>query len=265
MYDVELRELIDETNDKISRLEVMNRHSPSTPSGVGQRANMAPEHGKPCMKPPHFDGSDSWHDYKVQFEIIAKLNAWDYSMKAMYLATCLKGQALSVFGDLDERARYDYNALTTALNRRFGSENREELNKTLLKSRQRKKGESLPELAQSIKRLTRYAYPDAPWEVQDSLAKDKFLEAFEDPDLRWKIFQSRAKTLDEALHIALECEAFKMAETKRLNGSNLPVRSVETTDKMNDEGQKLQSSPETSSDLHQILGESARETEGPTN
>jgi hypothetical protein len=41
-------------------------------------------------------------------------------------------------------------------------------------ARIRKKGETLPELAQDIKRLVRLAYPNAPVEVRDSLAYRSF-------------------------------------------------------------------------------------------
>ena len=75
--------------------------------------------------------------------------------------------------------------------------------------------ETLPELAQNLRRLAKNAYPGAPLDIQDSLAKDQFLDALNDANLRWQIFQARPKTLDEALEIAVESEAFKIAESQR--------------------------------------------------
>jgi hypothetical protein len=167
------------------------------------------------VKPTQFDGKSSWTDYIVQFEMVAELNQWDDRVKAMHLASSLRGVAQSVLGDLDRVARFNYESLTEALDRRFCAENKSELNKTLLKNRSRIDGESLPELSQALRRLAKHAYPEASFTMQDSLAKDQFLDAVGDSDLRWKIFQARPRTLDEALEIAVECEAFQKAESQR--------------------------------------------------
>ena len=65
--------------------------------------------------------------------------------------------------------------------------------------------------------------------MMDSLAKDQLMDALQgdNPDLRWKIFQTRTKSLDEALEIAIECEAFQTAEMQRPNFHN-HVRNIET-------------------------------------
>ena len=150
---------------------------------------------KPNVKPPTYDGTCSWLDYYAQFELVGELNGWNEGVKAMYLASGLRGDARALLGDLDQNARKNYALLVDALNRRFGAENKAELNKTLLKSRRRKKGETLPELAQGIRRLVRNAYPDANYQMMDSLAKDQFMDALDNPDLRWKIFQTGQKVL----------------------------------------------------------------------
>ena len=180
---------------------------------------------KPNVKPPTYDGTCSWLDYYAQFELVGELNGWNEGVKAMYLASGLRGDARALLGDLDQNARRNYIMLVNALNRRFGAENKAELNKTLLKSRRRKKGESLPELAQGIWRLVRNAYPDANYQIMESLAKDHFLDAIDNPDLRWKIFQARTTSLDEALETAIEYEAFQKAEGQRPN-LNTHVRNV---------------------------------------
>ncbi|XP_072030206.1 uncharacterized protein [Amphiura filiformis] len=198
---------------------------------------------KPLMKPSEYDGSTPLQDYLAHFEIVCELNAWP-DVKAAFLATSLRGAALAVLSDLEEHSRYHYPALINALDRRFNSENKAELNKTLLKKRTREKGESLPELAQNLRRLTKYAYPNAPRSMQDILAKDQFLDAL-DPDMRWSIFQTRPKTLDEALDVAIECEAFKLAENQR---SCQYVRSVSNLEVGLDlQSDKLESSEQVDS------------------
>ncbi|KXJ26789.1 hypothetical protein AC249_AIPGENE26432 [Exaiptasia diaphana] len=75
---------------------------------------------------------------------------------------------------------------------------------TYLANRSRLKDEKLPELAQAIRRLTRQAYPEAPQQLRETLARDYFMDA----DMRWRIHQSRPKTLNDALTVAVELEAF---------------------------------------------------------
>ena len=71
------------------------------------------------MKPPTFDGSGSWTDYKIQFELLAELDSWEESTKAIHLAGSLRGPAQSVLGGLDDKRRRVYSALTAALGQRF--------------------------------------------------------------------------------------------------------------------------------------------------
>ena len=178
----------------------------------------------PLMKPSTYDGSTPLTDYLTQFDIVSELNNWHPHTKAQYLAGMLRGDARGVLSDLDPSSQRCLPALVNALKRRFCSGDKEELNRTLLKNRVREKGESLPELAQNLRRLTKFAYPEAPSTIQDSLAKDQFLDAINDTDLRWRIFQSRPKTLDDTLEVAVECEAFHKAECQR--SFNRPCRAV---------------------------------------
>ena len=85
-----------------------------------------------------------------------------------------------------------------------------------LKSRVRKPEETIPELAQDIRKLAKRAYPNAVHSLRDTLTKDHFMDAIIDPDMRWKIFQSRPESLNEAARTALEYEAFQKAEVQRV-------------------------------------------------
>ena len=73
----------------------------------------------------------------------------------------------------------------------------------------------MTELAQDIKRLAGEAYQGAPLEMRDSLSKDAFIEALNDSNLEWTIFQGRPQTLQEALSVALEYEAFQAGRDRR--------------------------------------------------
>ena len=63
--------------------------------------------------------------------------------------------------------------------------------------------------------MTRQAYRDATVSLRESIAKDQFIEALTDPELRWKVDQAKAVTLTEALDAAVEVNAFFFAEKQR--------------------------------------------------
>lgn len=42
-------------------------------------------------KPATYDGKTSWQDYYIQFEMVSELNAWNDTVKAIQLATSLRG------------------------------------------------------------------------------------------------------------------------------------------------------------------------------
>ena len=163
------------------------------------------------IRPSPYDGRSPWDAYKTQFEMLADLNRWTDTEKATFLAINLKGAALSVLGNLPQRSRSDYAALTAALDSRFGVAHQAELNRARLRSRKRQRGEGLPELAEDIERLARLAYPDADPSMLEVLGKDQFIDALLNDDSRLRIRQMRPTTLRAALEHALELESYQLA------------------------------------------------------
>ena len=127
----------------------------------------------------------------------------------------LRGAAQAVLGDLDAPRRRDFRTLVASLNQRFGSENQTEMFRAILKTKTRKPSETLPELAQSVRRLVKQAYPSAPYELLESLACDHFIDALIDSDTRWRIQQTRPRSLNQAVQVAVELEAFQEADRQR--------------------------------------------------
>ena len=205
----------DELADRLDQIHTMAEAvrkppTPPQPSTFTERRKL----GK-SLKPNTFDGVSPWEDYKAQFDLIAELNGWGDETKAVYLAASLKGHAQAVLGDLDERRRRDFTSLVAALSSRFGAEHQTELYRTQLKTLLRKKEQTLPELAQTRRRLTRQAYPEATEAIRETLARDHFIDALPDADVRWRIQQTRPKLLQDALTTAVELEAFQLANLQR--------------------------------------------------
>ena len=167
------------------------------------------------LKAPFFNGETSFKDFLVQFELIAQLAEWDVQTMALELATCLRGSAVSVLSDLPHRDRTYYPTLVQALSNRFDPENQTQLYKAQLRTRIRKDGESIPELAQDINRLVRSAYIELPSELREGIAKDCFIESLNNRELEMAVFQSRPKSLQQAVNVAIEFEAFQATRQRK--------------------------------------------------
>ena len=170
--------------------------------------------GKPNIKPATYDGLSSWQDYKSHFDACAMLGKWSELEKGLYLAVSLRGQAQGVLGNLSGEELHNYDELVKTLSERFAPPNQTELYRAQLRERTKKATESLPELGQSIRRLTNLAYPTAPFDVRETLAKEQFLDALSDSDMRLRIKQARPRDLNEAIRHAVELEAYAKAERK---------------------------------------------------
>ena len=174
-----------------------------------------PEQKRPVQKPPSFDGKSQREPYIAPFEIVAGMNQWNDEQKGNYLATSLKGSALSLLGDLPSDTRQDYKELVAALESRFGSAHYQELHRSKFKSRLRRRDESLQELAEDFERLARLAYPSAPEEMNYLLAKEQFIDAILDGDTRLRLKQSRPHSLRAALTLAMEFKSYWLASRQR--------------------------------------------------
>ncbi|KAK3726509.1 hypothetical protein QZH41_014243 [Actinostola sp. cb2023] len=248
MVDHENDELFDalakiEELAKAKDEETVNNATQITKTGKGGGGAKQYQPTRPRVRPAVYEGTTSWEDYEAQFEMVADLNDWNSEEKAAYLAVSLVGQARTVLGDLSGEERRNFKSLTAALATRFGTtlsitgtENKTEMFRVNVKNRQREKDESLPELAQAIRRLTRQAYPSAAVDLRDILARDYFLDAITETDMRWKIRQARPKSLNEALGVAVELEAFMSAEKQRQRSAR--AAQVTTNSAENDKTKK---------------------------
>ena len=167
-------------------------------------------------RPPTFDGTSNWQDFLVQFEMISAVNKWSEAMKAYELATSLRGVAQGIVTEIDPVRRLDYNYLVMALTARFQPANQANMFKSQMNSYYRKTGQTLPEMGHEIRRITRLAYPTAPTDIRDQLAKDCFIRAINDPKIQLSIFQRDPKTIDDCIRFGLDYEAF-VVEQKRYN------------------------------------------------
>lgn len=203
-----------ENHNRVDNWETPVFPSPERRTSSRRMPKFQPEvenYGKFVQKPTSFDASTVWEAYYAQFEIVSKLNNWNDYQKAAYLATSLKVPALAVLGNLAPENRQNLEVLVSALGNRFGSSHQTDLSRVRFKNRVKQRDESLPEMSEDIERLSRLAYPDAPPTLRDVLARDQFMDALPDEDIRLRIKQERPQTLRKALEMALELESFQPA------------------------------------------------------
>ena len=208
------------------------------------------------MKPQNFSGSEDLEDYLAQFELIADLNGWNYRTKSLYLASTLTGDARGLLNELSSEDRKDYDKIVNVLTIRFGSVNRAEVFRGELQTRTKRRDESLPELAQSIKKLTRKAYPSASSNVIETLAMDYFIDAIPFKEVRIRLREVCPKTLAEAEKIAVRLDAVHVADKTRNGnerGRNFNVKTVEV--KRNDQSKMFEKLESLNSKIDTVSNE----------
>ncbi|VDI70239.1 Hypothetical predicted protein [Mytilus galloprovincialis] len=171
------------------------------------------------IKPQIYDGSDDLEEYLTQFNLLAELNDWDPKTKALLLASSLSGSARAILNEITDGELHNFES-------RFGSVNRAEVFRAELQTRVRFKNESLPELAQSIKKLTRRAYPGTSPLVRDTLALDSFIDAIPETEVRLRLREVGPKSINEAENIAVRLEALRVADIRK--GRNVRIVDIET-------------------------------------
>ena len=172
----------------------------------------------PHVKPEDYDGTSDWLEYKVYFDQLAELYAWDEERKAMILGICLKGEARIVFASLHPAQRRSYVALTTALAQSFSPKELVYLYQAELKARRKRADESMANLGRDVAKLVRLAYPTADSATREVIGINAFLEALPGPasEMKLHVIKGRPKTLQEAVAHATEVDAVVEAENKRL-------------------------------------------------
>ncbi|WAQ95840.1 hypothetical protein MAR_028530 [Mya arenaria] len=188
------------------------------------------------VKPPRYDGKDDVYEYLNSFEICSQINGWSPYLQGLYLASSLTGSTRGILTELQRNERTGINVLTQKLRERYGTVNQKEVFRAKLRGRARKVGESISDLAQDIKKMTILAYPNAHIEFLETIAKNHFIDSFNEQEMRLKLREADPKTLSQAEQMATRLEAYKIADKQRYE--TIPVTAgLRTHDQRNSEGQ----------------------------
>ncbi|KAG0710289.1 hypothetical protein GWK47_023141 [Chionoecetes opilio] len=165
-------------------------------------------------KPQDFDGRVSLEAYLAQFELLAEAQGWSSWVRAVQLASSLKGPAVEVLSLLTPVQRSSYTSIVAVLERRYGHKHQAEAFRVWFRARIRARGETLQQLAQDVEHLARKAYPGATEDLT-VLLRDQFVDALDDQQLKVYVMQAHVGDLQEALARALEFESFVQSSSAR--------------------------------------------------
>ena len=195
---------------------------------VGRRPEIerSHNHSHVNVKAREFTGVGSWREYRGHFERVCRLNGW-WEFRLDYLWVHLASNALTYAESLPESRTSTYESLCESLERRFGDERLAEVYKAELRTRQRLEGESIPALGQDIRHLVQYAYPGIGMDGVEELSIEKFKDSLTNADQRMSVHQAHPRSLEEAIQVAMDMEAWQMSERRRgQNERMMRVRAV---------------------------------------
>ena len=160
------------------------------------------------IRPQKFSGSGSFETFYAHFRNCASYNRWNETDQLAHLKSCLVAEAGQVLWDSSQETTNTLSKLIDVLTNRFGGAKQTDKYRMELRLRRRKAGESLSSLHQDIRRLMALAHPALPHESRETIASDYFIDSLNDVDFALKVRERVPATLDDALSIALQLEAW---------------------------------------------------------
>ena len=181
---------------------------------------------KPVKNPADYDGTLSLRDYLKHFERCSVVNGWNKDEAAVFLAASLRGEAQKVMNGMSDSDCRNYGKIVDKLELRFGVEKQRELYQARLHNRRQQENESVQALAADIRSMSTLAYQDLSPDTQERFAVQHFIDAIKDQDDRLRLRRDKPSTMDEALSLACELEAFRLLDGDWRRSSS-KVRSVD--------------------------------------
>jgi len=168
----------------------------------------------------------------AQFSNCAQHNKWNRAEKLAYLRNSLDADAANILWDYGKEVTESLTGLTKILESRFGGKANAKKHRIELRSRRRRRDESLQSLHSDIRRLAALAYPNVEPQTRDVIIGDYFLDALGDPDFALKVRERQPEDLDAALRVASQLEvlgadAMRLKEGPKLErGEGKRVREI---------------------------------------
>ncbi len=207
--EAELREEIVKLTEKLREYEARSESEPATTA----TSVTVVESNNVKAKPENYaDGS--WDEWINHFNLCADVNRWDETQRCQQLAVALRGRAQRIYFTLSREEKADFAGLQAALRSRLQPEEQRRIHKLNFNTRRRSKGENIVDFAASLRQLAQLAYGERDSGFVEEEMIDQFIKALDTRELRVGVSQADAKTLDEAVKIAIKLETIHLAEVQ---------------------------------------------------
>lgn len=153
-----------------------------------------------------YDGLTSWETYWAQFCLLATANGWSPEKRAVHLISALEGEARKVLLDVTVADLENPQAISRALERRFGNTTPAVVMRQRFNERVRAPGEKLGVFAAELRYLAQRGFPDFDDATRLVLTKEAFIRGLLPLPLRQQIRLADPQTLEAALEKALAVE-----------------------------------------------------------
>lgn len=191
-------------------------------------------------KLPKYNGATPLEPYLSQVQLAARHSGWSDEEAATHLALALEEKALQVLLDIAPAEQRDLQALTMALQRRFGQQLYTDQSREQLANRRRLEGESLGTFAADVQLHARRGYPQFNTAAQEDLALHAFLRGLTPERLRQHVRLAMPKTLREATCEAERAEAVLSTQSTPRRGSSLqPQVRMANYDEVTEEAEEV--------------------------
>jgi len=158
------------------------------------------------LKPDTFDGTVPLREFLTQFNLIARTNAWSDEVKAVALASSLRGKARAVLDGISEIESLKFEELRSKLELYFGEGHLAQTYYTQFTNRKQKSFEDLAAVNSDIERL---AYPECTKKVRDKIACAQFIAALTDGFIKRTLQLEGVNSLRTALERAMAIKAIQ--------------------------------------------------------
>ncbi|CAC5394893.1 unnamed protein product [Mytilus coruscus] len=188
--------------------------------------NTVKNHRK-LKEPGLFDGiRTEWPDYICHFEQVAQWNRWSESETAGQLAMSLRGVVKHVLTELTSDALCHNDTLKTLFMQRFCPREREIAYRCEFRNRKRSRDETTADFGYALKRLGSRAFPTIPVMMSESLIVEQYISGLGSAELKRHVQFAHPTTLDRAISLAVEFEAFEGAQIYPSKPKDVEERSV---------------------------------------
>src|SRR5208282_4239076 len=151
--------------------------------------------------------------FLAKFENRSAYVGWNARDRLFHLQASLEGAAGQVLWDAGTQTSAE--EIVRRLRARFGNEHQSERFRAELRSRRRKKGETLQAVYNDVCRLLALAYPGPTNATTVIVGRDAFLDALNNHEMRIRVLEKEPSTLEEALSIACRLEAYEQVPVEK--------------------------------------------------